>query len=61
MRIVFQDLKIGLKKDTILKYLSCDALKRFNETNSLRLVCEEICNPQSSVKPSAVRLIYYYY
>jgi hypothetical protein len=46
MRIVFQDLKVGLKKDSILKRLSSTAVQRFDETRSLRTVCEEICEQQ---------------
>jgi DNA ligase-4 len=41
MRIVFQDLKIGLKHDTVLKYLSPTAVQRYNQCTNLKMVCEE--------------------
>lgn len=53
MRIVFQDLKVGLKKDSILKRLSTSAVQRFDETRSLRVVCEEICQQQREHKSVA--------
>jgi DNA ligase-4 len=40
-RIIFNDLKIGLKHETVLNHFYPGALKRFNECVSLRLVCEE--------------------
>ena len=40
-RIIFSDLKIGLKHETVLNHFYPTALKRFNECVSLRLVCEE--------------------
>ena len=53
MRIVFQDLKVGLKKDSLLKRLSTSAVQRFDETRSLRVVCEEICQQQREQHKSA--------
>jgi ATP-dependent DNA ligase len=41
MRIVFQDLKIGLKYEAVMNYLSPTALQRYNECTNLRTVCEE--------------------
>jgi DNA ligase-4 len=40
-RIIFSDLKIGLKHETVLNHFYPTALKRFNECVNLRLVCEE--------------------
>ena len=40
-RIIFNDLKIGLKHETVLNHFYPTALKRFNECVNLRLVCEE--------------------
>lgn len=41
MRIVFQDLKIGLKHEQIFNRISSVALQRYNECTNLRTVCEE--------------------
>jgi DNA ligase-4 len=41
MRIVFQDMKIGLKHDAVLSRLSPTALQRYNQCTNLRTVCEE--------------------
>ena len=41
MRIVFQDLKIGLGYEAVLSALSPDALRRYNECTNLRIVVEE--------------------
>jgi DNA ligase 4 len=41
MRIVFQDLKIGLGYEAVLSALSPDALRRYNECTNLRMVVEE--------------------
>lgn len=41
MRLVFQDLKIGLRHEQVLKYFYPDALQRYNETTNLRKICEE--------------------
>lgn len=40
-RIIFQDLKIGLKHEHVLNGFYPNALKRYNECVNLRLVCEE--------------------
>ena len=40
-RIIFSDLKIGLKHETVLNFFYPTALKRYNECVNLRLVCEE--------------------
>jgi ATP-dependent DNA ligase len=42
MRIVFQDMKIGLKYEQVLNHISPSALQRYNECTDLRLVCSEI-------------------
>ncbi len=41
VRIIFQDLKIGLKHENVLRAFYPNALKRFNECTNLRTVCEE--------------------
>eukprot|EP01041_Mallomonas_annulata_P003653 gene3653-7280_t len=41
VRIVFQDLKIGLKHEQVLKFFSPTALQRYNECTDLKKVCEE--------------------
>ena len=41
MRIVFQDLKIGLGHEVVLSALSENALQRYNECTNLRTVVEE--------------------
>ena len=41
MRIVFQDLKVGLKHDSVFNMFSPTALQRYNECTNLRTVCEE--------------------
>lgn len=41
MRIVFQDLKMGLKHEQVLTRFSPTALQRYNECTNLRVVCEE--------------------
>ena len=41
MRIIFQDLKIGLKYEQILGRFYPSALQRYNECTNLRIVCEE--------------------
>lgn len=49
MRIVFQDLKIGLKYEQVLKFMSPGALQCYNECTDLFKVCEEaIKNPMTS-------------
>lgn len=58
MRIIFQDLKVGLKKDNILRRLSPTAIERFNECTSLRTVCEEVL--YSNRIPSGIRLFNIY-
>eukprot|EP01038_Epipyxis_sp_PR26KG_P009014 gene9014-12157_t len=40
-RIIFQDLKIGLKFEQLLGKFYPTALQRYNECSNLRLVCEE--------------------
>jgi DNA ligase 4 len=40
-RIIFQDLKIGMKHELVLSHFYPTALKRYNECVSLRIVCEE--------------------
>lgn len=44
MRIVFQDMKIGLKYEQVLNYLAPNALQRYNECSDLRKVCSEIAS-----------------
>lgn len=44
MRIIFQDLKIGLSDGNVLGALSSDARDRFNECSSLRIVCGEFAS-----------------
>jgi DNA ligase-4 len=44
MRIVFQDLKIGLKYENVLKWLNPNALQRYNECTDLRQICREIAS-----------------
>ena len=44
MRIVFQDLKIGLKYENVLKELHPQCLPRYNECTDLRLMCYELAN-----------------
>eukprot|EP01031_Cornospumella_fuschlensis_P035902 gene35902-43549_t len=41
MRIVFQDLKVGLRHENVLSAFYPTALKRYNECTNLRIVCEE--------------------
>jgi hypothetical protein len=41
VRIIFQDLKIGLKHENVLGGFYKNALQRFNECTDLKLVCEE--------------------
>jgi DNA ligase-4 len=41
VRIIFQDLKIGLKHENVLRAFYPNALKRYNECTNLRTVCEE--------------------
>jgi DNA ligase-4 len=40
MRIIFQDLKVGLKLESILNELSPWAAQCYNESSNLRMVCE---------------------
>lgn len=40
-RIIFQDLKIGLRLENVLNAFYATALKRYNECTNLRTVCEE--------------------
>lgn len=49
MRIVFQDLKIGLKHENVLAAFYPTALKRYNECTNLRMVCEEESTSKSLV------------
>jgi ATP-dependent DNA ligase len=54
MRIVFQDMKIGLKYEQVLNHLSPIALQRYNECTDLRLVCSEIAgnaSPNAATNP----------
>jgi DNA ligase 4 len=44
MRIVFQDMKIGLKYENVLKWLHPNALQRYNECTDLRQLCSELAN-----------------
>jgi len=44
MRIVFQDMKIGLKYENVLKWLNPNALQRYNECTDLRQICREIAS-----------------
>ena len=44
MRIVFQDMKIGLKYENVLSKLNPNALQRYNECTDLRLLCYELAN-----------------
>jgi DNA ligase 4 len=44
MRIVFQDMKIGLKYEQVLNFLAPNALQRYNECSDLRKVCSEIAS-----------------
>lgn len=48
MRIVFQDMKIGLKYEQVLNHISPTALQRYNECTDLRLVCSEIALAKSN-------------
>lgn len=41
VRIIFQDLKVGLKHENVLGAFYPSALKRYNECTNLRTVCEE--------------------
>jgi DNA ligase 4 len=41
VRIIFQDLKIGLKHENVLKAFYPNALKRYDECTNLRTVCDE--------------------
>ena len=60
MRIIFQDLKVGLKKDNVLKRLSPTAIERFNECTSLRVVCDEVLSPESAPVQSGAKLFNVY-
>lgn len=60
MRIIFQDLKVGLRKDNVLKRLSPTAIERFNECTSLRIVCDEVLSPESAPTQSGVKLFNVY-
>jgi hypothetical protein len=52
MRIVFQDLKIGLRHEQILGFLSPTSLKTFNECTNLKAVCDNLCRVNSKDKQS---------
>jgi DNA ligase-4 len=41
VRIIFQDLKVGLKHENVLGGFYPSALKRYNECTNLRTICEE--------------------
>ena len=41
MRLVFQDLKIGLRHEQVLNHFYPNALQRYNETTNLRKICED--------------------
>ncbi len=41
MRIIFQDLKVGLRHENVLNSFYPTALKRYDECTNLRTVCEE--------------------
>jgi DNA ligase-4 len=41
MRIIFEDLRIGLKKESVLKKFYPGALDRYDECSSLRIICQE--------------------
>eukprot|EP01033_Poteriospumella_lacustris_P007600 gene7600-5461_t len=41
VRIIFQDLKLGLRHENVLGRFYPNALRRYNECTNLRIVCEE--------------------
>jgi DNA ligase-4 len=41
VRIIFRDMKIGLKHEQVLNSFYPNALKRYNECTNLKMVCEE--------------------
>lgn len=56
MRIIFQDLKIGLKVDNILKSLSDTSLQTYNECTDLKRVCEELCTGGASAVSAGLQV-----